>query len=155
MLRQELRRACSDADSAAEEKALLRDRLNKLEKTRQKYLELYMDDLITRQELDKKLGSTRTEVDQLEKRLQQLQLTTLSESAIDRIVNRVFQSLDNFLTVRNLNTGQLKQLISKVEVDKDGNVDVYLHLFDGLPQGLNENTNALKQSLSGEVDAHL
>ena len=130
MLRQELRRASTDADTAAEEKILLQDRLGKLEKTRQKYLELYADDLITRQELDIKLRSTRAEVEQLQTRLHQLQFSALSESAIDRVIDRVFQSLDDFITVRNLNNGQLKRLISKVEVDKDANVDVYLRLFN-------------------------
>ena len=60
------------------------------------------------------------------------------------MIDRVFQSLNNFLTVRNLNNGQLKRLISKVEVDKDGNVEVYLHLFNELLQG-----NVISDSLNG------
>jgi len=133
IFRQELKRACSGAESAAEEQKQLQARLSKLEKARQKYLELYADDLLTRQELDKKLGSTRTEVDQLEERLRQLQLTVLDDASIDRMMKQTFRSPEGFLTVRNLNNGQMKQLISKVEVDKDGNVDVYLRflgLFD-------------------------
>lgn len=145
MLRQALKQACSNTDAAEVEQKQLQDRLSKLEKTRQKYLELYADDLITRQELDKKLSATRTEVGQLEDRLRELQLTTLSDTAINRIIGQKLQSLSGFLTVRNLNNGQLKQLISKVEVDKDGNVDVYLHLFDG--QMLNSSFDPFKQHL--------
>ena len=125
LLCRELRRACSDADSAAGETAQLRDRLDKLEKTRRKYLELYADDLITRQELDTKLESTRAEAGQLEKQMQRLRLAALSESVLSRMSSQALQTPDKFLTVRNLSSGQLKQLVSRVEVDKDGGVDVY------------------------------
>ena len=125
LFRQKLKESLG-GDFAKEEQRTLRDRLTKLEKTRKKYLDLYADDLITRQELDKQLGGTREEIGRLEERLRQLELTALSDGMINALIGQMFQNLDNFLTVRNLNNGQLKQLISKIEVDKDGNVDVYL-----------------------------
>lgn len=85
--------------------------------------------MITRQELDRRLGGTREEIGRLEERLRQLELTSLSDGMINTLIGRMLQNLDGFLTVRNLNNGQLKQLISKIEVDKDGNVDVYLHVL--------------------------
>ena len=133
-LRRELRRACSGAGSEVEEKKLLRERLDRLEKIRRKYLELYEDDLITRRELDQTLESTRTEADRLEKQLRRRQLTTLSEGDLNRIIGRVIRESDNFLTVENLSSGQLKHLIARVEVDRDGGADVYLR-----PIGITEN----------------
>lgn len=132
MLRQALKNACSGGASSEERRKELQERLSKLERGRQKYLELYADDFITRQELDRKLNGTREEVALLEDQLRQLELSSMSTAAIDRLAAQMFQSLDGFLTVRNLNNGQLKQLISKIEVDKDGNVDVYLSVF---PEG--------------------
>lgn len=128
LFRQKLKESLG-GDFAKEEKRTLRDRRAKLEKTRKKYLDLYADDLITRQELDKQLGGTREEIGRLEERLRQLELTALSDGMINVLIGQMFQNLDNFLTVRNLNNGQLKQLISKIEVDKDGNVDVYLRIL--------------------------
>lgn len=128
MFRQKLKESLG-GDFAKEEQRTLRDRRAKLEKTRKKYLDLYADDLITRQELDKQLGDTREEIGRLEERLRQLELTALSDGMINALIGQMFQNLDNFLTVRNLNNGQLKQLISKIEVDKDGNVDVYLRIL--------------------------
>ena len=128
LFRQKLKESLG-GDFAKEEQRTLRDRLTKLEKTRKKYLDLYADDLITRQELDKQLGGTREEIGRLEERLRQLELKTLSDGMINALIGQMFQNLDNFLTVRNLNNGQLKQLISKIEVDKDGNVDVYLRIL--------------------------
>lgn len=128
LFRQKLKESLG-GDFAKEEQRTLRDRQAKLEKTRKKYLDLYTDDLITRQELDKQLGDTREEIGRLEERLRQLELTALSDGMINALIGQMFQNLDNFLTVRNLNNGQLKQLISKIEVDKDGNVDVYLRIL--------------------------
>lgn len=128
LFRQKLKESLG-GDFAKEEQRTLRDSLAKLEKIRKKYLDLYADDLITRQELDKQLGGTREEIGRLEERLRQLELKTLSDGMINALIGQMFQNLDNFLTVRNLNNGQLKQLISKIEVDKDGNVDVYLRIL--------------------------
>ena len=128
LFRQELRQFLRN-DSSEGEQAVLREKLEKLEKTRKKYLDLYADDLITRQELDKQLSGTREEIGRLEERLRQLDLTALSDGMMNALIGRLLQSLDGFLTVRNLNNGQLKQLISKIEVDKDGNVDVYLRIL--------------------------
>ncbi|MDE7245362.1 MAG: recombinase family protein [Oscillospiraceae bacterium] len=131
MIRQELKKTYFGANTSEEDRKKLQSRLSKLERTRQKYLDLYADDLITRQELDKRLGSTREEIGHLEEQLRQMELTMLDDKTIDRMISQIFQNLDEFLTVRKLNNGQLKQLISKIEVDKDGNVDVYLRLFPG------------------------
>lgn len=128
LFRQKLKESLG-GDFAKEEQRTLRDRLAKLEKTRKKYLDLYADDLITRQELDRQLGDTREEIGRLEEHLRQLELTALSDGMINALIGQMLQNLDNFLTVRNLNNGQLKQLISKIEVDKDGNVDVYLRIL--------------------------
>lgn len=128
LFRQKLKESLG-GDFAREEQRTSRDRLAKLEKTRKKYLDLYADDLITRRELDEQLGGTREEIGRLEERLLQLELAALSDGMADALIGQLFQNLDNFLTVQNLNNGQLKQLISKIEVDKDGNVDVYLRVL--------------------------
>lgn len=61
------------------------------------------DDLISREELNDKIGGRRKEIERLE---------------------------------NEMNNLQLKRIIQKIEVDKDGNVDVYLRLLDDL--GLDE-----------------
>lgn len=128
VFRQKLKQSFGE-DSAEEERKTLREKLSKLEGKRRKYLDLYADELITRQELEKRLSGTREEMESLEERLRQLDVTALSDNVMNALIGRMFQNLDGFLTVRNLNNGQLRQLISKIEVDKDGNVDVYLRVL--------------------------
>ena len=47
----------------------LRDKLSKLERTRQKYMDMYTDDLISRDELNAKIGGMRKEIERLENEL--------------------------------------------------------------------------------------
>ena len=44
----------------------LRSELNKLKKRREKYMDMYADDLITRSELNEKIGGTKKEIEKLE-----------------------------------------------------------------------------------------
>lgn len=46
------------------------------------------------------------------------------------------EQLEDITDVHEMTNAQLKRLINKIEVDKDGNVDIYLHLIGDL--GLDE-----------------
>ena len=55
---------------------------------------------------------------------------------LEEIIQRTFKNINSITSVRDMNNEQLKQIIQKIEVDKDGNVDIYLRLFGDL--GLDE-----------------
>ena len=128
-LRRKLKEACRKHIDQDEQRKTIQNRLAKLEKQRKKYLELYADDLITRTELDEKLGGSKEEVARLEEELRQAQMADMTDGDVERIIQRVMEGLKDFVSVRRLNNAQLKQLIEKIEVDEDGSVDVYLRLF--------------------------
>lgn len=125
LLRQELRRTFQNRD-AAPKKQGLQLRLSRLERQRQQYIELFAEDLITRQELSRKLSDGKTEIAALEEELRQFQLSALDDEAADRIIRQVFPDFSGFVSVRNLSNTQLKQLVSGIEVSGDGTVDIYL-----------------------------
>lgn len=127
-LRRQLRETCRDGDRE-EDRRVVQARLAKLEKQRQKLLDLYADDLITRQELDQRLSTSKEEVAALEEELRQMQLYDLDDAEVSRIIQNTMDHLKDFVSVRKLNNAQLKQLIERIEVDEDGTVDVYLRLF--------------------------
>lgn len=82
-------------------------------------MDMYADDLISREELNGKIGGMWKEMEQLESVLQQ-----------------TFKEIEDITDVRQMTNAQLKRIIQKIEVDKDGNVDIYLRLFGNL--GLDE-----------------
>ena len=128
-LRRKLKEACRKHIDQDEQRKTIQNRLAKLEKQRKKYLELYADDLITRTELDEKLGGSKEEVARLEEELRQAQMADMTDGDVERIIQRVMEGRKDFVSVRRLNNALLKQLIEKIEVDEDGSVDVYLRLF--------------------------
>ena len=134
VLRQKLLNACRQEADQDEHRTAVQARLAKLEKQRQKFLDLYADDIITRQELDQKLSASKAELLRLEEELRQIQLHDLNDADVDRVIRRTMEHLKDFVSVRNLNNAQLKQLVEKIEVDEDGTVDVYLRLFAEMEQ---------------------
>ena len=55
---------------------------------------------------------------------------------LEAVLNSTFKEMEDITDVREMTNTQLKRLIQKIEVDKDGNVDIYLRLIGDL--GLDE-----------------
>ncbi len=122
-------------DNAEYEKEL-RANLSKLEKTRQKYMDMYTDDLITRQELNEKIGGMRDEIARMENDLKLVEYNLDQGQQLEGILQRTFGTIESVTDVRQMTNAQLKQIIQRIEVDKHGNVDIYLRLLGDL--GLDE-----------------
>ena len=110
--------------------------LAKLQKTRQKYMDMYADDLISREELNEKIGGMRKEIERLENQLKMVSYHLTKGEQLERILQQTFQEIEDITDVRQMTNAQLKRIIQKIEVDKDGNVDIYLRLLGDL--GLEE-----------------
>ena len=114
----------------------LNARLSKLQKTRQRYMDMYADDLISREELNEKIGGMRKEIEGLESELKMVSYHLTKGEQLEGILNRTFREIEDISDVGEMSNAQLKKIIQKIEVDKDGNVDIYLRLFGDL--GLDE-----------------
>ena len=101
------------------------------------YADMYTDDLISRQELNEKIGGMKSEMERLENELKLVQYNLDKGDQLEYIIKKTFQSIEDITSVRDITNEQLKKIIQKIEVDKEGNVDIYLRLFGDL--GLDEN----------------
>ena len=110
--------------------------LARLQKTRQKYMDMYTDYLISREELKDKIGGMRKEIERLENKLKMVSYNLTKGQQLENILNSTFRRIEDITDVREMNNLQLKRIIQKIEVDKDGNVDIYLRLLGDL--GLDE-----------------
>ena len=110
----------------------LRDKLSKLERTRQKYMDMYTDDLISRDELNANIGGMRKEIERLENELQMVELNIDKGDQLEELIQNTFSTIENMTDVRSMTNAQLKKIIQKILVDKDGNVDIYLRLLGDL-----------------------
>lgn len=132
----EFQRVYKAKDENLEYEKELRSQLNKLEKVRKKYMDMYEDDLITREELNEKIGGSRKEVERLENELKMVSYHLTKGEQLEGVLNNTFKAIEDITDVREMTNEQLKKIIQKIEVDKEGNVDIYLRLFGDL--GLDE-----------------
>ncbi len=114
----------------------LRDKLSKLERKRKKYMDMYADDLISREELNDQIGGIRKEIERLESDLHLVELNIDKGDQLEQLIQTTFSTIESITDVRSMTNAQLKKIIQKILVDKDGNVDIYLRLFGDL--GLEE-----------------
>ena len=132
----EFQRVYKAKDENAEYEKELNLQVARLQRMRQKYMDMYTDDLISREELNDKLGGTRQELERMENELKMVSSNLTKGDQMEKILNDTFKQIEDITDVHEMTNVQLKRLIKKIEVDKDGNVDIYLRLLGDL--GLNE-----------------
>lgn len=103
--------------------------LDRQQKIRQKYMDMYTDDLISREELKQKIGGLKKEVERLENELKLIQFNLDKREQLEDIIKKTFKNIEDITSVRDMTNEELKQIIQKIEVDKEGNTDIYLRIF--------------------------
>ena len=132
----EFQRIYKAKDENVEYEKELNAELNRLRKSREKYMDMYTDDLISREELNEKIGGMRKEIERLENELKMVSYHLTKGEQLEAVLNSTFKQMEDITDVHEMTNTQLKRLIQKIEVDKDGNVDIYLRLIGDL--GLDE-----------------
>ena len=99
-------------------------------------MDMYTDDLITREELNEKIGGMRQEIERLENELKMVSYHLTKGEQLETVLNKTLKEIEVITDVRQMTNEQLKKIIQKIEVDKDGNVDIFLRLFGDI--GLDE-----------------
>lgn len=132
----EFQRIYKAKDENIEYEKELNQQLAKLQKTRQKFMDMYTDDLISREEFNTKIGGMRKEIERLENELKMVSYHLTKGEQLEHILGNTFKAVEDITDVHQMTNEQLKQIIQKIEVDKEGNVDIFLRLFGDL--GLDE-----------------
>ena len=99
-------------------------------------MDMYTDDLITREELNEIIGGSKKEIERIENELKIVGYNITKGDQLESILQNTFKTLEDITDVRQMTNAQLKRVIQKIEVDKDGNVDIYLRILGDL--GLEE-----------------
>ncbi|MBD5161565.1 MAG: recombinase family protein [Oscillibacter sp.] len=128
----QFQRVCKARDENLNDEKELTAQLARLQKTRQKYMDMYADDLISRDELNDKIGGMRKEIERLENELKMVSCNLTRGDQLEDILRSTFKEIEDITDVHEMTNAQLKRIIQKIEVDKDGNVDIYLRLLGDL-----------------------
>lgn len=112
-------------ENAAYEKEL-RTELARLQRTRQKYMDMYTDDLISREELNQKASGIKKDIDKLEADLRMVEKHITKGEQLQTILNETFKEIEDISDLRSVNNTQLRRIIDRIEVDHEGNVEIFL-----------------------------
>lgn len=116
----------------------LTQRLDKANKSRKKYMDMYEDELITREELREKVSALNIEIEKCENELKLIKYNLNKGDQLEKVLGNTFKDLESILSMDNMTNAQLKRIIDKIVVDEQGNVDIYLKLLSdiGLEQSV-------------------
>lgn len=123
----EFQRIYKAKDENLEYEKQLQAQLAKLQKSREKYMEMYTDDLISREELNRKIGGMRKEMERMENDLKLVSYHLTKGEQLDGILNSTFKRIEDVTDIRQMTNAQLKRIIQRIEVDKSGNVEIFLN----------------------------
>lgn len=104
----EFQRIYKAKDENLEYAALLQAQLAKLKKSRERYMEMYTDDLISREELNEKIGGMRKEMERLENNLKLVSYHLTKGEQVEGILNSTFQKIEDIADIRQMTNAQLK-----------------------------------------------
>ena len=101
-------------------------------------MDMYTDDLISRDELNEKIGGMRKQIEDLESELNLIARNEEDGDRLEMVLKNTFQEIEDVADVREMTNAQLKKIIQKIEVDQLGNVDIYLRVLKDF--GIEERT---------------
>lgn len=101
----------------------------KAENARQKYMEMYEENLVTLDEIKEKMNSLNAELEQLRKEQALYEESSAKRKELESILMQTFDNIEAISDIHQMSNIQIKRIIDRIEVDKDGNVDIFLRLF--------------------------
>lgn len=112
--------------------------LQKAKRSKQRYLEMYENEIIDMQELKAKTQNLNQTIDRLSEELRLIQNNISKSDLLAGALKETFRDLESVLSAGNLSNGLLSRIIERIEVDEHGQIDVYLKLLSeiGLEQSV-------------------
>lgn len=119
-------------DGNAEYEKQLNDKYSQLKKNKKKYMDMYTDDLISRDEVKENVSGINVELEKIENELKIVQYNLSKGDQLENVIAATFKEIEDVVSVADMTNAQLKRIIKKIEVDNDGNIDIYLNLFSNI-----------------------
>lgn len=107
----------------------LKAKLKKLNNARQKYMDMYEDDTITREQMREKMGGVNAQIEKAANELKLVEYNLNKGDALESVLNSTFRDIENITSLETMTNTQIKRIIEKIVVDEYGKVDIYLKLF--------------------------
>ena len=113
--------------------------LKKIEKVtvkKQKYMEMFQNEIINIQELKKYTNPLNEDIARLERELKLITSEIKEKDVLEKELNKTIKTVDDILNNQTITNAMLKTIIDVIEVDSDSNIEVRLKLLNEI--GTNE-----------------
>lgn len=124
------------------EKSLLQE-IEKITVKKQKYMEMFQNEVINIQELKKYTNPLNEDIARLERGLKLITSEIKEKDVLEKELSRTISTIDDILNNETITNAMLKTIIDVIEVDSDANIEVRLKLLNEIgihpPTVLNSN----------------
>lgn len=101
----------------------------RIKKSRQRYMDLYAEDLITRAELEEKINRDKPELERLEKELERKRMRPSKGAGLSSFLAETFPGPEEIACLHGAANAQLRRIIDRIEVGQEGGVEIFLKSF--------------------------
>lgn len=107
----------------------LSGQLTRLNRSKQKYMDMYDNDVISMDELREKTKELNESIRRIEEDLKCVNRNISKSDLLENILAETFRDMESLLKAEHITNNVLARIIEKITVDEHGNVDVYLKLL--------------------------
>lgn len=111
------------------EESLLQE-IEKVTVKKQKYMEMFQNEVINIQELKKYTNPLNEDIARLERELKLITLEIKEKDVLEKELSKTISTVDDILNNQTITNAMLKAIIDVIEVDSDSNVEVRLKLLN-------------------------
>jgi len=102
----------------------LEKEIEKLKKTKQKYVKMYTDELIDESEFKEYTHNINCKIKEIEKQIKISNFSIASEDTINRDIKQKMNEIEKILSCGEFTNEDLKKVIDKINVNKNGDVEI-------------------------------
>lgn len=117
------------------EESLLKE-IEKVTVKKQKYMEMFQNEIINIQELKQYTNPLNEDIARLERELKLITSEIKEKDVLEKELNKTIKTVDDILNNQTITNAMLKTIIDVIEVDSDSNVEVRIKLLNEI--GINE-----------------
>ena len=92
-------------------------------------MDMYVDGIISRDELNSKAKTLTSDINNLENELKSAEYNLTAGEHLEEIIDSTFREIKDIVAVEKMTNEQLKKVIDKMIVFPDGTVDIYLKML--------------------------
>jgi hypothetical protein len=119
-------------DDPAQSKRDMEMKRKKLLSKKDRYQEMYANDLISLAELKVKLASLMEELKAVDMDLEQIEQSALLLHNAESVIRRYTEEITRFLDLDTITNADMRRVLDHISVSRDGNVRIVMKKFDDL-----------------------